>query len=185
MPVSASTSAIFRSSRLEIRSLESSEREDSDEESAAGESFSDDDRDVELRRDPRSSRERRRGLGESSESAAVEAGAVEETAAGAVCDDSGSAVVAVVRRVRLGRVSRGGAGSLSSPEPKSSVASAAAGALADSVAVRRRRVGADGASSLEAERAAERRRGRWVVPSESELLVGIGNPETVTEGNAV
>ena len=78
---------------------------------------------------------------------------------------------------RAGRASRAGAGSVSSPEPKSSSDSGAgATALAeDSVvvsAVRRRRAGVRG-SSEDSERAAARRRGRGLVPSESERLVGI------------
>jgi hypothetical protein len=90
-----------------------------------------------------------------------------------------------VRRERRGLTSRGGAGSVSSPEPKSSAVSATGCGLAVSAEARRRRGAGAGASSAETDRAAERRRGRWVVPSESELLVGIGNPETETGGNAV
>jgi hypothetical protein len=137
---------------------------------------------VGVRREPRSSRERRSGRAGASVVSGVAAGSGAAGAgagagAGEAAGTAAASAAAERRGRRAGRASRAGAGSVSSPEPKSS-SDSGAGAVAPVAesgvgsAVRRRRVGVRG-SSADSERAAARRRGRGLVPSESERLVGI------------
>jgi len=167
MPVSASTSASLRSSRLEVRFSDSSLRLEAAE--APSLSASAVECEAGVLREPRSSLERRAGRAGAS---GVSVGQVVSGSAGGGVT-SGAAEAVVERRVRRGgRASRAGAGSVSSPEPKSSEASGAGVLGAEDSAVRRRR-GLVWGSSADSVRAAARRRGRWLVPSESERLVGI------------